>query len=143
MISNDYLLNWRDHSLIGIRVCHWTISKQYQILPKYSPIFRILMTNNSKTKAKIGTLNVPIPIPIELLHFLSKKGQYIVTNNIVDQYAHVWTRPKVYRCDSFTTWQLLWLAKIKYMNEIKCFIVIFFTEILQEKVHLILKGWVS
>ena len=48
------------------------------------------MTNNSKTKAKIGTLNVPIPIPIELLHFLSKKGQYIVTNYIVDQYAHVW-----------------------------------------------------
>ena len=48
------------------------------------------MTNNSKRKAKIATLNVPIPIPIELLQFLSKKGQYIVPNNIVDQYAHVW-----------------------------------------------------
>ena len=47
------------------------------------------MTNNSKRKAKIATLNVPIPIPIELLQFLSKKGQYIVPNNIVDQYAHV------------------------------------------------------
>ena len=47
------------------------------------------MTNNSKTKAKIATLNVPIPIPIELLYFLSKKGQYIVPNNIADQYAHV------------------------------------------------------
>ena len=47
------------------------------------------MTNNSKTKTRIATLNVPIPIPIELLQFLSKKGQYIVPNNIVDQYAHV------------------------------------------------------
>ena len=68
--------------------------EQYQnntkyVLPKYSPIFRILMTNNSKRKAKIATLNVPIPIPIELLYFLSKKGQYIVPNNIADQYAHV------------------------------------------------------
>ena len=50
------------------------------------------MTNNSKTKAKITTLNVPIPIPIELLYFLSKKGQYIVPNNIADQYAHVCSR---------------------------------------------------
>ena len=47
------------------------------------------MTNNNKRKAKIETLNVPIPIPIELLYFLSKKGQYIVPNNIADQYAHV------------------------------------------------------
>ena len=61
MTFNDHLLNWWDHSFIGIRVCQWTISKQYQIFPKYSPIFRILMTNNSKTKAKITTLNVPIP----------------------------------------------------------------------------------
>ena len=90
MIFNDYLLYWWDHSLIGIRVCYWTISRQYQILPKYSPIFRILMTNNSKTKTRIATLNVPIPIPIELLEFLLKKGQHIVPNNIVDQYAHVW-----------------------------------------------------
>ena len=47
------------------------------------------MTNNSKTKAKITTPNVPIPITIEILQFLLKKGQYIVPNNIVDQYAHV------------------------------------------------------
>ena len=83
--SNECLLNWWDHSLFGIRVCHWTISIQYQILPKYSPIFRILMTNNSKTKAKITTPNITIPIPIELLQFLLKKGQYIVPNNIVDK----------------------------------------------------------
>ena len=55
------------------------------------------MTNNNKTKAKIATLNIPIPIPIELVQFLSKKGQYIVPNNIVDQYAHVW--PGVWKCD--------------------------------------------
>ena len=106
MIFNDYLLNWWDHSLIGIRVCHWTISKQYQILPKYSPIFRILMTNNSKRKAKIATLNVPIPIPIELLQFLSKKGQYIVPNNIVDQYAHVWT------CGILWIWTSIYASRV-------------------------------
>ena len=72
-----------------MRECHWTIAKQYQILPKYRPIFRILMATNSKTRAKITTLNVPIPIAIKLLQFLLKKGQYIVPNNIVDQYAHV------------------------------------------------------
>ena len=32
----------------------------------------------------------PIPIPIKLLGFLLKKGQYIVPNNIANQYAHVW-----------------------------------------------------
>ena len=47
------------------------------------------MTNNNKTKAKIKTTNVSIPIPIKLLEFLLKKGQYIVPNNIADQYAHV------------------------------------------------------
>ena len=47
------------------------------------------MTNNTKTKANITTFKVTIPIPIELLGFLLKKGQYIVPNNIVDQYAHV------------------------------------------------------
>ena len=73
-----------------MRVCQWTIAKQYQISTKYSPIFRILMTNNNKTKAKIKTSNISIPIPIKLLGFLLKKGQYIAPNNIADQYAHVW-----------------------------------------------------
>ena len=72
-----------------MRVCQLTIAKQYQILTKYSPIFRILMTNNNKTKAKIKTSNISIPIPIKLLGFLLKKGQYIDPNNIAEQYAHV------------------------------------------------------
>ena len=49
------------------------------------------MTNNNKTKAKINTTNVSLPIPIKLLGFLLKKGQYIVPNNIADQYAHIWS----------------------------------------------------
>ena len=47
------------------------------------------MTNNNKTKGKIKTSNASIPIPIKLLGFLPKKGQYVVPNNIADQYAHV------------------------------------------------------
>ena len=39
----------------------------------------------------------PIPIPIKLLGFLLKKGQYVVPNNIGDQIAHlcVGSRQKV------------------------------------------------
>ena len=65
------------------------------------------MTNNSKTKAKITTPNITIPIPIELLQFLLKKGQYIVPNNIVDQYAHVWLYSSVQYCT-------LWYCNVLY-----------------------------
>ena len=55
---------------------------------KYSTIFIALKTTNNKTIPKYTTQKYkiqPIPIPIKLLGFLVKKGQYIVPNNIVDK----------------------------------------------------------
>ena len=57
-----------------------------------NPIFLILETNNNKTVTIIKSEKCklqPIAIPIKILGFLQKKGQYIVPNNIADQYAHV------------------------------------------------------
>ena len=59
---------------------------------KNNPIFRILKNNNSKTVTKFNLQNVkiqPIAIPIKLLGFLPKKGQYFGPKNIVEQYVHV------------------------------------------------------
>ena len=73
--------------------CKFTIPTQYQKLMKNNPIFRLLKNNNSKTATKFNLHNVkiqPIAIPIILLGFLPKKGQYIGPNNIVEQYVHVW-----------------------------------------------------
>ena len=73
--------------------CKFTIPTQYQKLMKNNPIFRLLKNNNSKTVTKFNLHNVkiqPIAIPIILLGFLPKKGQYIGPNNIVEQYVHVW-----------------------------------------------------
>ena len=74
--------------------CKFTIPTQYQKLMKNNPIFRLLKNNNSKTVTKFNLHNVkiqPIAIPIILLGFLPKKGQYIGPNNIVEQYVHVCT----------------------------------------------------
>ena len=71
----------------------FTIPTQYQKLMKNNPIFRLLKNNNSKTVTKFNLHNVkiqPIAIPIILLGFLPKKGQYIGPNTIVKHYVHVW-----------------------------------------------------
>ena len=70
------------------------------------------MTNNNKTKAKIKTTNVSIPIPIKLLGFLLKKGQYIVPNNIADQYAHVCF--KLYKSHKLVP---IWMSNIQQVHK--------------------------
>ena len=70
-----------------------TIPTQYQKYPLHNPIFRIVMTNNSKTVTKLKLQNVKIQtisITIKLLGFLPKKGQDFGPKNIVTQYGHVW-----------------------------------------------------